>query len=76
MDAHWNDMEAIRDIFVSTGMSRSGAAKAVLTFTDQAPAIALYDIARTWYFYKEVQDGGTGGGFQKFLYPVKWWKRR
>ena len=68
-DAHWDDIEAIRDIFVSTGMSRSGAAKAVLTFTDTASAIALYGIARSWYFQQELQDGGS----RRYYHSVKWW---
>ena len=68
-DAHWNDIEAIRDIFVSTGMSRSGAAKAVLTFIDKAPAIALYERARTWYYIQEL----SGSGSRKYYHSVKWW---
>ena len=67
--AHSNDIAAIRDIFVSTGMSRSGASKAVLTFSDTAPAIALYEIARTWFFHQALE----GGGSKKFYHSVKWW---
>ena len=67
--AHSNDIAAIRDIFVSTGMSRSGAAKAVLTFSDTAPAIALYENARTWFFHQGLE----GGGSKKFYHSVKWW---
>ena len=69
-DANSNDIAAIRDIFVSTGMSRSGASKAVLTFIDTAPAIALYEIARTWYFHQELE----GGGSRRFYNQVKWWQ--
>ena len=64
-------MAAIKDIFVSTGASRSGAAKAVLTFDDPAPAPALYEIARTWFFYREQE----GGGRKKYFNSVKWWER-
>ena len=70
-DANSNDIAAIRDIFVSTGMSRSGAAKAVLTFSDKAAAIAVYEVARTWFFYQEQE----GGGQKKFFNSVKWWLR-
>ena len=69
--ANRNDIAAIRDIFVSTGASRSGAAKAVLTFDDPAPATALYEIARTWFFYREQE----GGGRKKYFNSVKWWER-
>ena len=68
--AHSNDIAAIRDIFVSTGMSRSGAAKAVLTFSHKAPAIALYENARTWFFNEPLQ----GGGSRKFYNQVRWWQ--
>ena len=68
-DANSNDIAAIRDIFVSTGMSRSGAAKAVLTFSDTAPAIALYENARTWFFHQALE----GGGSKKLYHSVKWW---
>ena len=69
--ANRNDIAAIKDIFVSTGASWSGAAKAVLTFDDPAPATALYEIARTWFFYQEQE----GGGHKKFFNSVKWWLR-
>ena len=64
-------MDAVRDIFVSTGQSMSGAAKAVLTFIETAPAIALFDIARSWYFH----TGGKGGETRQYYHSVKWWVR-
>ena len=70
--ANRNDIAAIRDIFVSTGASRSGAAKAVLTFDDPAPATALYEIARTSFFFFREQEGG---GRKRYWNSVKWWVR-
>ena len=70
-DGSPNDIAAIRDVFVSTGMSSSGAAKAVLTFSDKASAAAVFETARKWFFYQEVE----GGGRKKFFNSVKWWER-
>ena len=67
--AHSNDIAAIRDIFVSTGTSRSGLAQAVLTFSHTRPAWALYENARTWFFHQALE----GGGSKKFYHSVKWW---
>ena len=58
------------DIFVSTGTSRSGAAKAVLTFVDIAPAVAVYDVARTWYYNQCPDDGSS----RRYWHTVKWWR--
>jgi hypothetical protein len=70
--ANRNDIAAIKDIFVSTGASWSGAAKAVLTFDDPAPATALYEVARTSFFFFREQEGG---GRKRYWNSVKWWVR-
>ena len=64
-------MDKVRDVFVSTGTSTSGAAQAqaVLTFKDKPSAIAVYEVAKTWFFYAEQE-----GGWKTFAHNVKWWE--
>jgi hypothetical protein len=65
-------MDKVRDVFVSTGTSTSGAAQAqaVLTFKDKPSAIAVYEVAKTWFFYAEQE----GVGSRKLFHNVKWWE--
>ena len=71
LDADVRDIGQIKDIFVSRGQAASGMSKAVLTFRDAAPGIALFDIARSWWYNQELEGGGT----RKWFHSVKWWDR-